>query len=91
VLLHGGFGEPDGEALDLGGNVDRSDVVQRQAARLAPVEESGNGSEVRFAGVLVPDLGGEEFKEALLGARALGDDERRPGARLHVEHEGGVR
>lgn len=91
VLLHGRVGEPDGEALDVGGNVDRPDVVQRQTALLAPVEESGNGAEVGLAGVLIPDLGGEEFKKALFGARTLGDDESRPGARLHVEHEGGVR
>jgi hypothetical protein len=38
VLLHGGIGEPDGEALDVGGDMHGPDVVQREAALLTPVK-----------------------------------------------------
>lgn len=78
VLLHGRVGEPDGEPLDVGGHVHRADVVQREATLLAPVKKPRDGAKIGLPSVLVPDLGGEKFEEAFLGAWPLGDDEGGP-------------
>ena len=44
----------------------------RDALRLKPIEEFRRGSHIGAAGVRVPDLRGEEFEEAIRGARAGG-------------------
>jgi len=44
----------------------------RDALRLKPIEEFRRGSHIGAAGVRVPDLRGEEFEEAVRGARARG-------------------
>ena len=74
----GGIGEPDGEALDVGGHVHRPDVAQGEAAVLAPVKKPRDGAKIGLPSVLVPDLGCEKFEEAFLGSWALGDDEGGP-------------
>ena len=49
----------------------------RDALRLKPIEEFHRGARIGAARVRVPDLRGEEFEEAIGGARAGGGDEGR--------------
>ena len=46
----------------------------RDALRLKPIEEFRRGARIGAARVRVPDLRGEEFEEAIGGARAGGGD-----------------
>jgi hypothetical protein len=52
------------------------------AARFAPLREAAHGIQVRLARVVVVDLGGEEFEEALgsFGCRREEPDRKRGGA-----------
>ena len=52
VLLHGGIGEPDGEALEVGGDMHGPDVVQREAALLTPVKKPRDGAKIGLPRVL---------------------------------------
>jgi hypothetical protein len=49
----------------------------RDALRLKPVEEFRRGARISAARVRVPDLRGEEFEEAIRGARTSGGDKGR--------------
>jgi hypothetical protein len=49
----------------------------RDALRLKPVEEFRRGSRIGATGVRVSNLRGEEFEEAIRGARAGGGDQGR--------------
>ena len=54
--------------FDVGGDVDRLDLAQvGDATPLRAGGESGGGPGVGFAGVRVPDMGGEELHDAALG------------------------
>jgi hypothetical protein len=48
----------------------------RDAARLEPIEEFDGGARIGAARVRIADIGGEEFKEAIGGALADGDEGR---------------
>ena len=79
-------GPRSAQLLDVGRDVhalDRGEL--RDAARLKPIEEFRRGARIGAARVRVSDLRGEEFEEAIRGARAGGDDKGR-GAR---EDDGG--
>jgi hypothetical protein len=52
--------------------LDRGDL--RHAARRKPVEKFDGGARIGAARVRIPDLRREEFKEAIGGARAGGDE-----------------
>ena len=47
----------------------------RYASRLKPVEKFDGGARIGAARVRIADIGGEEFKKAVGGARASGGDE----------------
>ena len=54
--------------FDIGRDVDRLHVAEMiEAARFAPGGEVAGGSGVCFPCIGVPDIGGEEFKDALCG------------------------
>src|SRR5579871_3211134 len=62
--------------LDIGRDRKGPDLQERRdAMRLAPGEEPHDLASIRPARVLVADVGGEEFKEALLGALASALDD----------------
>ena len=65
------------ERLDIGGDIERPDRRQRQAAILAPGEELAAGPRVSPARVRVADVGGEEFDVAPGGRLAGVGDQRR--------------
>ncbi len=69
------------QLLDVGRDMHALDRRElRDALRRKPIEEFRRRARVGAARVRVPDLRGEEFEEAIGGARAVGGDERR-GAR----------
>ena len=66
------------QLLDIGGDMhalDRRDL--RHAPRRQPVEEFDGGTRIGAARVRIPDLRGEEFKEAVEVALAGGGDKGR--------------
>ena len=63
--------------LDIGGDVMRPDCRKRQAAFVAPGEESCACPGIGAASVVVVDIGGEEFDVAPSGGVAKIGDERR--------------
>jgi hypothetical protein len=78
VLLDRGLAEGGLEALDIGGDDDRPDLLEvGNAAFLAPAEEGDGVTVVGAAGVLIADVGGEELGEADEHVVAGGEDERR--------------
>lgn len=71
VLLDGGAGEGLLQLLDIGGNVHRLHAGQvAEIVLVAPVRESADGSVVGAAGVGVPNVGGEKFRESGYGLRS---------------------
>ncbi len=82
MLLDGRLREVLAEAFDIGGDVERFDLVQAaELVAVAPVEEAQHGMVIRGPGVLVADGGGEEFQEAARGVRSGVGDDRRHGQR----------
>jgi len=78
VLLHGRLREPLAELLDVGRDEDRIHADQvLDAVLIEPIAEEPDGSRIRGSGVLVPDVGGEEFEEAPRRAIAGVTDDRR--------------
>ena len=64
----GGRRRPALQFFDVSGDVDRLDAAQMSdAVPLRPGGEPGVGPGVGFAGVRVPDMGGEELHDAALG------------------------
>ena len=61
LLLHGRRRMGPLERLYIGGDIERPDRRQRQAAIIAPSEKLPAGSRISAARVLVPDVRGEEF------------------------------
>ena len=54
------------EALDVGGDMHRPERPElAQSSLLAPAEKVRDGAQVRRPRVAVPNVGGEELKEAL--------------------------
>ena len=83
VLLDGRRGELALQVLDEGGDVEGLDVGQTSdAVGVAPLGEASRRVQVRLAGVVVVDLRGEEFEDALGG---LGRGrEQRSGLKLRL-------
>ena len=54
------------------GGLDRGELFD--ATRLTPFGEATGGIQVRLAGVIVVELGGEEFEEAPGGLRRRGEE-----------------
>ena len=65
------------QRLDIGRHIERPDRRQRQAAILAPGEESRARARIGPARVRVADVGGEEFDVAPGGRLAGVGDQRR--------------
>jgi hypothetical protein len=79
-LTEGG-GELAAELLDVGGDDDGLQLLQGDAAGVAPGEKPPHGVAVGAAGVGVADLGREVLDEAAGGPLAgPGDDRREPEA-----------
>ena len=77
LLLHARGRQLPGELLNVGRDDHRLDLVESNAAALAPLGETPGGRKVGEAGVRVPDVGGEEFPEPALGAFGGGEERRR--------------
>jgi hypothetical protein len=88
VLLDRGVGQALLEPLDIAGDVDRLDVLERQAVVLAPAKELGDGLGIGGPGVLVADVGGEEFEEPPGVVVAEVGDEGRDGEAIAAGPEG---
>jgi hypothetical protein len=70
VLLDGGRGKLRLQVLDEGGDVEGLHVGELgDAAAVAPFREAAGCVQVRLARVVVVDLCGEEFQDALRGLR----------------------
>ena len=82
VLLDGRLGGRGLQRLDIGGDVDRLDVDELDdAVLLEPGEEMAGGPVIGHPGVLVADVGGEEFEEPARRMIAGIGDRRRHGER----------
>ena len=80
VLFHRRRGAP--VALDVGGDVDGLDALERKRAELAPLEELPHGAAVGGPGVRVPNVRGEELEKPPGGVLAgVGDQVWEPGGR----------
>jgi hypothetical protein len=81
VLLHPGRYEFALQLLDESGDVEGLHVGELgDTVAVAPCREAARGVQVRLAGVVVVDLGGEEFHDALGGFRCR--REKRRGLKL---------
>jgi hypothetical protein len=81
------------ERLYIGGDIERPDRRQRQAAVLAPREEPVARPHIGAPGIRVADVGGKEFDIAPAGSVAgVGDQRRHQGGGVGVhrarEHAG---
>jgi hypothetical protein len=86
VLLYGGRGKLPLQVFDEGGDVDGLYVGElADAAAVAPFREAAGCVQVRLAGVVVVDLGGEEFQDAPGGLRRR--REKRRGLKLGARGE----
>ena len=76
--LRGRRGSRSAQLLDVGRDMHALDRRElRDAFRRKPIEEFRRGARIGAARVRVPDLRGEEFEEAIRGARAGGGDQGR--------------
>ena len=76
--LRGRRGSRSAQLLDVGRDMHALDRRElRDALRLKPIEEFPRRARIGAARVRVPDLRGEEFEEAIGGARAGGGDKGR--------------
>ena len=70
MLLYGRRGKFSLQVLDEGGDMEGLHVGElADAVAVAPYGEAPRGVQVRLAGFVVVDLGGEEFQDPLGGLR----------------------
>ena len=75
VLLDRGRGEFALQILEEGGDMERLHLGELgDAVSLAPCRKAPRRVKVRLAGVVVVDLGGEEFKDAAGSLRRRGEE-----------------
>ena len=89
VLLDGRRRKLGLQILDEGGDMERLDAASSSISSGAPGGEAPGGIHVGPAGMVVVDLAGEEFQDALCGFRRGREERRRPEIRRRREDDFG--